>query len=895
MADLSSPYSQSGNAQEAIKQERIYRYPGLHSFGVESIYQKLFFGRDQECQELFHLIRSNRLTVLYGKSGLGKTSLLQAGVFPLLRNIHLLPLRVRLNDPNLDPIVTLKNGIQSEVGREQDLDPSVDVYTKEPTHTWWEYFKTTIFWRGSHPLTPVLILDQFEEVFKLHNRASRKAIAEQLRCLVNGVVPSNVLQQLRKGMVNYNDQPPNIHIVLSLRIENVGELQELIPEIPSILSRRFILLPMERQQAEAAILKPAALANDAFITQPFEYQETSKNLILDYLTDDDVMTIEPYQLQLQCHHIERQVIERQGSVEPKEFTPPKKTIQVDQGILPDESALEAVVTNYYLDTIIALGQAFKNTPGHYRTARAVEDGARRLCEHGLLNPQGLRVSLNEDQIKSDYHLTRLDLDFLVERRLLRRERRLKVYHYELAHDSLAKPIMAQRRYRIPGKVKVVLLTVVIITLIIGISIFRYQRNLAIDAQAQAEAARKQTQVALEESENARKETAEALEQVEIARKEEEAARKKAENAQRKEILRAERAGEKVTELLKTEKQLRQELSVMAEKLHVFSDDYNQLKMRKNELESANAKLQNEIEQIREQAELNIDQATRLIEANNARTIKALNIQVADLETKLAKMNEELAHVLETKSVQNMGKITGINEPEMVAIKPGGFWMGSDKELGPNANWMEFPRHKVTIGYPFHMGKYEVTFEQYDNFALATGRQFPDDEGWGRGKRPVINVTWEDAQAYTVWLSEQTGTSYRLPTEAEWEYAARAGTTSIYWWGDKVGENNANCDGCGSKWDNKQTAPVGSFKPNPWGLYDTAGNVWEWGRDIYQKNYDGAPTNGSAWFGMGKNRVIRGGGWFNFARSCRSANRLRSDPSDRYDYLGFRVAAVPASQ
>ena len=862
---LSSPHSR--NREGTIKQDRFYRYPGLHSFGVESVYQKLFFGRDRECQELFNLVRSNRLTVLYGKSGLGKTSLLQAGIFPLLRNIHCLPLRVRLNEPGEDPMTALKNGVEAEVEREQDLDPSVELYTKQSTTTWWEYFKTAAFWRGRRPLTPVLILDQFEEIFKLHTKASRQAMAKQLGYLVNGIVPPDVLHQLREGIVSYSDQPPDIHIILSLRIEHVGELQQLFPEIPAILSRRFILLPMDRSQAEEALVKPAALAEGGFITHPFDYHENTKNLILDYLMDDDAQTIEPYQLQLQCHQVERKVAERQGSASSKAPSPSVKNILVDNQILPDASALETVVTNYYLDTIKALGREFTTEPGQYRTARTVENGARHLCEHGLLNSQGLRVSLNEEQIKDDYRLTRGDLDFLVERRLLRRERRLKVDNYELAHDSLAKPILAKRRFRLSTKAKLGFLAMGVVILIIATSVFLFQRNQARDAKEEADEARKQTQRALEETNEARK----------------------------KEELRAERAGEKVTELLQREKQLSQEFSLTSAKLNDLTEEYSQLMATKDNLEAANETLQSEIEKIRDEAELNIDEATRVIEANNARTIKELKDKVSDLETKLATTKDELTRVLEGKPVQQTGVTSGVNEPEMVEIQPGEFWMGSD-EKDPQAGKDEFPRHKVTIRYPFLIGKYEVTFEQYDTFALATGRDLPDDRGWGRGNRPVINVSWDDAQAYTVWLSEQTGKSYRLPTEAEWEYAARAGTTSSYWWGNDVGKNKANCYDCGSEWDNQKTAPVGSFKANPWGLYDTAGNVYEWVQDNYHENYKGAPVDGTArLIRKGSLRVVRGGCWLYNAWNCRSAFRDWLAPGIRFNNLGFRVAAVQSSQ
>ena len=145
-----------------------------------------------------------------------------------------------------------------------------------------------------------------------------------------------------------------------------------------------------------------------------------------------------------------------------------------------------------------------------------------------------------------------------------------------------------------------------------------------------------------------------------------------------------------------------------------------------------------------------------------------------------------------------------------------------------------------------------------------------------GRRPVIKITWHQATDYAKWLSEQTGKRYRLPTEAEWEYAARAGTKSRYWWGNNLIKGMANCNGCGSDWDNKQTAPVGSFKPNPFGLYDTSGNVMEWVQDCWHKDYKGAPVDGSAWLeasgGDCNRRIIRGGSWWIDTIHQRSAHR-----------------------
>ncbi|MDM8566075.1 formylglycine-generating enzyme family protein [Candidatus Halobeggiatoa sp. HSG11] len=233
-------------------------------------------------------------------------------------------------------------------------------------------------------------------------------------------------------------------------------------------------------------------------------------------------------------------------------------------------------------------------------------------------------------------------------------------------------------------------------------------------------------------------------------------------------------------------------------------------------------------------------------------------------------------------------LLNIKLPKMVKIPAGKFQMGDIQDGGGND---EKPVHWVTIKQPFFMSKYEVTFAEYDAFAEATGRKKPDDEGWGRENRPVINVSLDDAVAYTTWLSQQTGEQYRLPSEAEWEYAARAGTKTKYWWGNDIGKNKTNCNGCGSQWDGKQTAPVGSFQPNQFGLYDTVGNVWEWCADYYQNNYNNAPTDGSAWKKSSRYRVLRGGSWSNGPNVTRAALRGRFNfPSSKF---GFRLVGVAA--
>ena len=231
-------------------------------------------------------------------------------------------------------------------------------------------------------------------------------------------------------------------------------------------------------------------------------------------------------------------------------------------------------------------------------------------------------------------------------------------------------------------------------------------------------------------------------------------------------------------------------------------------------------------------------------------------------------------------------------PEMVVIPSGEFMMGSPEgeEGREEAEW---PQHLVMIGYSLAVGSYPVTFEEYDHFARVTGRELPSDEGWGRGRSPAINISWVDARAYTEWLSLEFVRPYRLLSEAEWEYACRAGSTTRYWWGDEITPENANYGD-----DVGKTSEVGAYPANPWGLYDTHGNVWELVEDCWHPSYEGAPDDGSAWIkGDHRHRVIRGGRWGNNPEHLRSASRRRANSgaaggaTGRSSFWGFRVATT----
>lgn len=231
-------------------------------------------------------------------------------------------------------------------------------------------------------------------------------------------------------------------------------------------------------------------------------------------------------------------------------------------------------------------------------------------------------------------------------------------------------------------------------------------------------------------------------------------------------------------------------------------------------------------------------------------------------------------------------INGQQSPLMVNIKPGTYIQGDDNHANTS------PAHPVTVQKNFAISQYEITFAEYDVFATATYRPLPDDNRWGRQNRPVINISWQDAKEYTEWLSEMSGKVYRLPTEAEWEYAARAGTTSSWWWGDdpKEAQGSANCRrGCNSSFSGlfgTKTAPVGSFAANEFGIHDTAGNVAEWVDDCYAEDYllQLAQQPG----GSCEVRVVRGGSAKSTLEQIAATFREGINAETRSEHIGFRV-------
>jgi formylglycine-generating enzyme required for sulfatase activity len=277
--------------------------------------------------------------------------------------------------------------------------------------------------------------------------------------------------------------------------------------------------------------------------------------------------------------------------------------------------------------------------------------------------------------------------------------------------------------------------------------------------------------------------------------------------------------------------------------------------------------------------------SHLDEYYGRQTVTASENNISNITIKLKKRPSLFAR---NKLIENNTRLSQFIKPKMVLIPAGSFRMGcvSGKECLDEEN----PVHLVHVPR-FWMGKYEVTFDEWDACVADSGcDHMPQDRLGNRGDRPVTNVSWDDVQQYIEWINQKAGRFYRLPSEAEWEYAARSGSTTMYPWGNRLGKNNANCYYCGSPTDGKNTLPVGSYRANGFGLHEMAGNVEEWTQDCVNDSYKGAPLNGSAWLtGDCSRRIVRGGSYISTPWSSRSASRGDGAAHSGAERRGFRLA------
>jgi tetratricopeptide (TPR) repeat protein len=442
-----------------------YRYPGARPFYDTDIDRCLFFGRDHEKESLLHKVLADNLVVLYAKSGLGKTSLINAGLNQALRDRNFIPLIIRLNDPESKPVECVYTRIE-EVARQKCLD-----YKTGEEGTLWQFFKTVELWSsGDELLKPVLIFDQFEEFFLIYSAERRSRFIQQLGDLINNNIPRTILKVVKKEKpFRYSEKPPNVKIIISIREDYLGHLEEMSSEIPDILQNYFRLLPLTREQARHAIVKPCEIEDEVIHTPPFKFAPEAVEIMLNFLCKRRergevkiTNEVESFQLQLLCRYIENKINEGKkvrvpdeilsfdkltflGDRLPDQFSSTEKherTIDTDgkiviqKGDLGGESTMQRILKRFYDEQIEKLDFLWEK--------RRV----RKLCEKGLISTNNRRLSLDEGEIECKFRVSRDTLLELVSSRVLRSEPRLDSVYYELCHDNLIPPIReSQKRHR----------------------------------------------------------------------------------------------------------------------------------------------------------------------------------------------------------------------------------------------------------------------------------------------------------------------------------------------------------------------------------------------------------------------------------------------------------------
>lgn len=398
-----------------------HRYPGAQPFGDDEFSRRIFFGREKASAALTDQILANRLIVVYAKSGSGKTSLLNAGVAPRLRDALHVPLFVRVNDRKRGALGSVFEGIRSECER-QKLE-----FVAGDTSSLWTYFKTVEFWRDDVLLTPVLILDQFEELFTLQSAEEREKFLADLGSLLRGTPP----ESLDPAASGISGTPPPIHVVLSLREDFLGLLDEGSDRIPEIMNHRFRLGPLSAEMAAEAITKPAALEGESLTTRAFQLQPQCVASVVDYLSrsassreEASTRQVEPFHLQLICQMIESIAASRQKAS--------ASQVVLSFADIGGDAAMAETLETFYADAIHSLPRK-KRRP------------ARRVCAHWLISVEGRRLSVDERELCRHSGLTRDDLQQLQNRRLLRTDRRSDRTYYELGHDALVEPVLGSRR------------------------------------------------------------------------------------------------------------------------------------------------------------------------------------------------------------------------------------------------------------------------------------------------------------------------------------------------------------------------------------------------------------------------------------------------------------------
>ena len=418
-------------AEETSPVMTARRYPGVQPFGDNEIQRELFRGRDEEKYDLLQLVLAERLVLLFARSGIGKSSLISAGLLEPLRDQDYFPMVVRVSGSSDGPIESLYEGIRSAARTANERrqivhEPSEPDWNKTSL---WHFFKTASFWRERKLLSPVLIIDQFEELFTLYSTEERKQFIHVLSDLVRGIRPRDRGDESGPSL---SDAPPEVKVVLALREDFYANLEELRQRIPAIYKAPFRLDPLSREKARRAIVEPAALEGENFSTPPFSWADDAVDSVLDFLSEQQLgegktkvgKDVEPFQLQLICQHVENIVGER-------------NLITVTAQDLGGNDALKRVLSSFYEDSLVKICDKFSDEPD-------LRQRLEKLCEYGFITAKGRRLLREESTIMQEDQVSPKILRDMVELRLLRKEPRVGDNYYELTHDTLIEPIQLSR-------------------------------------------------------------------------------------------------------------------------------------------------------------------------------------------------------------------------------------------------------------------------------------------------------------------------------------------------------------------------------------------------------------------------------------------------------------------
>ena len=759
---------------EPPKTGKSYRYKGASPFQDTDLDRKIFFGRKRESRSLLHLVGAEQLVVLFAKSGIGKTSLINAGLLEPLRGLGYFPMVVRVDDQKHGPVRSILDGVLKAAERS-----GVDCVNGDDSSLG-VFFKTAEFWSiDDDPLPPVLILDQFEELFTLQRSDAGQEFIRQLAEVLRGYIsvpPGGDAAVQRRALESHS---PDVKIVLSLREDYLANLQDFTRQIPAVLQNRFRLRPLTKDTAREAIVGPAELKEEGFLISPFSYEPEAIKAMLSFVGKErrgdqwiDTDQVEPFNLQLICQHAEAEVREKNSA-----------PVVVSRKDVGSDAEMRHVVGHFYENTIAAI-------PAGRRT-RAVQ----RLCERQLIDPSSRRRrSIAEDEIVRELKVPESRLRWLVDAHLLRAEPRLGGTSYELTHDTLVEPILESRKRREAPRRRLFVLA--------GLG------GCALVVSAG-------WMITLHQAEIERRQSPEYIDSL-------------------------------TSEFWK-------------------EGDMADAEAR---FESARSAL----DAIEETPANGL--AGRSLFGGTMFILKDVALRTPDLRERALGLRADIRN--------SFVEATGLLPPDdprqdilnpAILIEGGTFLMGSaDDDL--EAVKQEPTLHGVTVS-SFYLQEHEVTNAEYRRFD-------PDREPGAPADFPVVNVSWYEAMAYAAWLGGS------LPSEAQWEFAARGVEGRLYPWGNQ----EPTCDlaqyfECGSSVVAVKSKPAGA---TPEEIYDLAGNVWEFCADWYETYSLAEQTDphGPA-TGTDLVRVARGGSVNHSSEDLRGARRGSEGPLNSFAFLGFRVA------